>query len=93
MAIETSFLNNIAAGKGCKYFDSQDIVTGLKFQSLVIQEDTVIEEAYDNNGLDLVAYWGVASKTLKQGAFLSIPLNTWIEQLELTSGSVIGYNA
>lgn len=92
MAVETSFLNNIAGGKGCKYTASTSAVTG-NWGSLVIQaDDTTIAAATDIHGLDLVAYWGVDSVNLPKGAFLTVPVNKPIKSITLTDGAVILYN-
>jgi hypothetical protein len=90
--IDTSLLNAIAGGKGSYLIHDTNANTG-KWSSLVIQEDTVIAAATDNNGLNLLTYWNVSGETLKQGAFLSVPLTTTIASVTLTSGAVIGYNA
>lgn len=90
--IETSLLNAIAGGKGSYLIYDTSANTG-KWSSLVIQEDTVISAATDNKGNNLVTYWNISGETLKQGAFLSVPLNSQIVSVTLTSGAVIGYNA
>lgn len=93
MAVETSFLNNIAAGKGCKYIANTSANTG-NWGSIVIQADnTTIASATDINGRDLVAYWGVSAANLPKGAFLSVPINAPIKAITLTDGSIIAYNA
>lgn len=93
MAIETSLLNNIAGGKGCKYTASTSAVVG-NWGSLVIQvDDTTIAAATDINGLDLVAYWGVGSVNLPKGAFLTVPIDAPIKSITLNDGAVILYNA
>jgi hypothetical protein len=90
--IDTSLLNAIAGGKGSKLIHNTSANTG-KWSSLVVQEDTVISAATDNKENDLVAYWSVSGETLNQGAFLSVPLNSQIVSITLTSGAVIVYNA
>jgi hypothetical protein len=92
MGVEVSYLQQIAGGKGSYLIHNTSANTG-KWSSLVAQEDTVIAAALDNNGRDLIAYWNISGEVIKQGAFLSVPINTQIVSVTLTSGSVIGYNA
>lgn len=92
MGVEVSYLQQIAGGKGSYLIHDTSANMG-RWSSLVVQEDTVIAAAVDNNGRDLLAYWNVSGETLKQGAFLSVPIDTQIVSVTLTSGAVIGYNS
>jgi len=92
MGVEVSYLQQIAGGKGSYLIHDTSANKG-RWSSLVVQEDTVIAAALDSAGRDLLTYWNVSGETLKQGAFLSVPINIQIVSVTLTSGAVIGYNA
>lgn len=92
MAVETSFLNNIAGGKGCKYIADTNDHEG-NWGGLVIQvDDTTITKATGIDGSDLLDYWGVDSVDLPKGAFLTVPVNKPIKSIALGVGAVILYN-
>ena len=64
------------------------VVTGVKHEALVVQEDTVFS-AFFVNGVDVLSARGMGGVTFKQGAFL--PGGQDITGWTITSGSVIAY--
>lgn len=64
------------------------VVTGVKHEALVVQEDTVFS-AFFVNGVDVLIARGMNGVTFKQGAYL--PGGQDITGWTITSGSVIAY--
>jgi len=93
-SVVASFFNRVTGAKGCKHINAADgAVSGLKFSSIVVQEDTAFTAITGSDGSDLIAYWGISGKTLKQGALLTTKLGVSVEAVEIdTAGSIIGYN-
>lgn len=93
-SVVASFFNRVTGARGCKHINAADgAVSGLKLSSIVIQEDTVFTTITASDGSDLIAYWGILGKTLKQGALLTTKLGVTVETIEIdTAGSIIGYN-
>jgi len=61
------------------------------FKALVIREDTVIASWTDEDGFDLVAYYGISAVTLLvTDPVLRVPGGKVTGELTLTSGSVFG---
>ena len=93
-SVVASFFNRVTGAKGCKHIDAADgAVSGLRFSSILVQEDTEFTTITGSDGSDLIAYWGISGKTLKQGALLTTKLGVSVEAVEIdTAGSIIGYN-
>ena len=93
-SVVASFFNRVTGAKGCKHINAADgAVSGLRFSSIVVQEDTAFTTITGSDGSDLIAYWGISGKTLKQGALLTTKLGVSVEAVEIdTTGSIIGYN-
>ena len=85
-SVVASFFNRVTGAKGCKHINVADgSVSGVRFSSIIVQEDTDCS--------DLIAYWGISGKTLKQGALLTTKLGITAVTVDLdTAGSIIGYN-
>jgi hypothetical protein len=64
------------------------VVTGVKHEALVVQEDTVFS-AFFVNGVDVLTDRGMSGVTFTKGAFLAGGQD--ITGFTITSGSVIGY--
>jgi len=66
---------------GDEHFDSH--------RAILVRENTVVEEWLAEDGTDLVAFYGIASKTLfVTDPALLIPSGSNGAKLELTSGSI-----
>lgn len=93
-SVVASFFNRVTGAKGCKHINAADgAVSGLRFSSILVQEDTAFTTITGSDGSDLIAYWGISGKTLKQGALLTTKLEVSVEAVEIdTAGSIIGYN-
>lgn len=93
-SVVASFFNRVTGAKGCKHINAADgAVSGLRFSSVVVQEDTAFTTITGSDGSNLIAYWGISGKTLKQGALLTTKLGVSVEAVEIdTAGSIIGYN-
>lgn len=64
------------------------VVTGVKHEALVVQEETVFS-AFFVNGVDVLSARGMSGITFVQGAFL--PGGQDITGWTITSGSVLAY--
>ena len=64
------------------------VVSNVKHEALVVQEDTVFSTFFVN-GVDVLSARGMSGVTFKQGAFL--PGGQDITGWTITSGSVIAY--
>jgi hypothetical protein len=64
------------------------VVTGVKHEALVVQEDTIFSSFFVN-GVDVLTARGMSGVTFAQGAYLPGGLD--ITGFTITSGSVIGY--
>lgn len=64
------------------------VVTGVKHEALVVQEDTVFSTFFVN-GVDVLTARGMSGVTFAQGAYL--PGGQDITGWTITSGSVIAY--
>jgi len=64
------------------------VVSGVKHEALVVQEDTVFS-AFFVNGVDVLSARGMSGVTFAQGAYLpgGLDITGWT----ITSGSVIAY--
>jgi hypothetical protein len=64
------------------------VVTGVKYEALVVQEDTEFS-AFFINGVDVLTARGMSGVTFVQGAYLpgGLDITGWT----ITSGSVIAY--
>lgn len=93
-SVVASFFNRVTGAKGCKHINAADgAVSGLKLSSIVVQEDTAFTTITGSDGSDLIAYWGISGKTLKQGALFTTKLGVTVSTVEIdTAGSIIGYN-
>ena len=93
-SVVASFFNRVTGAKGCKHINVADgSVSSVRFSSIIVQEDTDFATITGSDGSDLIAYWGISGKTLKQGALLTTKLGVTVVTVDLnTAGSIIGYN-
>jgi len=81
------FNSLMLADHGGKLIDDADEHTD-SHRAILIREDSVVEEWLAEDGTDLVAYYGIASKTLLvTDPALLIPSGSMGAKFELTSGS------
>jgi len=59
--------------------------------ALIAQEDTTFADLLDNFGGDLLISLNLSGKTLKAGAYISVPDNISIDLVKISLGSVICY--
>jgi hypothetical protein len=79
---------SLAVGtSGFKRYGS-GVVTGVKHEALVVQEDTIFATFFIN-GVDVLSERGMSGVTFAQGAYLpgGLDITGWT----ITSGSVIAY--
>ena len=92
-------LNRLAGLGGCELIDDTTEVRGKNYDMIVIQEDTVIATLTgtkgdgDKTATNFLTTIGLGSATLKQGLIITVPAGSFIDTLELTSGSVMAYKA
>jgi hypothetical protein len=91
-SLVASFFNRVTGSKGCKFQDNAAGTTAVKFSSFIAQEDTTFTAITGSNGTDLMAYFNLTGKTIKQGALFTAPLGEHITVCHVATGSVIGYN-
>jgi hypothetical protein len=91
--IEDSLLR--LAPRDQKYFSGTDAFTSLNLRTILIHTSAVIAACdgldSDNNAIDFVARWGIGGATLSPNFSFSVPAGWRITSLDLTSGTVIGY--
>lgn len=84
------FKSIMLAENGAKLIDDTNADT-YAYRAIVIREDTVIEAWTDCDGLDLIAFYGIASETLfVTDPVLLVPHNKLSKSIKLTSGSIWG---
>ena len=79
----------IAVGSGGFKRHGVETVTTVKYNALVVQEDTVFTE-FKVNGISFLSANGMSGVTFKQGAFLPAEAG-FITDFTISSGSVIAY--
>lgn len=84
----------IAGSQGFKYHAAAT-VTGVSYDALVVQEDTVFTSFTVTpdfqTGSNVLSARGMSGVTFKQGAFLPAGKGSKITAFTISSGSVIGY--
>tara|TARA_R100001244_G_scaffold56079_2_gene47877 strand:+ start:1484 stop:1780 length:297 start_codon:yes stop_codon:yes gene_type:complete len=92
-------LNRLAGLGGCELIANTTERTGKNYDMIAIQEDTVIATLTgtkgdsDKTATNFLTTIGLGSATLKQGLIIAVPAGSFIDTLELTSGSVMAYKA
>jgi hypothetical protein len=91
---QTPSIDIIAGGDGFKHH-SAATVTGVSYDALVVQEDTVFTSftvtPNFQSGANVLSDRGMSGVTFKQGAFLPAGKGQKITGFVISSGSVIGY--
>lgn len=87
-----SLLNQINGGaSGSPLYAAGSNVTDKKHTKLVVNADCTFNVLKDNTGADLLALFNYSGQTLKAGAVI-LPLGgTYIAEIKIATGSVIGY--
>ena len=87
--------NRVSAFQGCELIADTTARTGKVFYGFIVQEDTIIATLTGGTSGETSTNWltliGLSGKTLKQGALILVPLDNYITNITLTSGSVIAY--
>tara|TARA_R110000796_G_scaffold44730_3_gene108940 strand:- start:1072 stop:1386 length:315 start_codon:yes stop_codon:yes gene_type:complete len=83
-------LNNIIATGGFKNLTGTGAHASLTGYAVVVQEDTVFT-GFDVDSVDKMSSYGLASVTLKAGAYLPAPKGSVITGLRMSSGSCVIY--
>lgn len=84
-------------GNGSELIANTSARTGKAYETLIVQEDTVISvltggnDSTDDNSTNYLTEQGLSGATLKQGAIISAPVGQVFKSLTLTSGSLIAY--
>jgi len=81
----------ITGSKGSKVLTGTGAHTSLGGYCFIVQEDTVIT-VFEVGGVDSLAAYGLSGTTLKAGAYISVPEQSTITAITMSSGSVIIYN-
>lgn len=88
-----TFEGRLSGANGCLLIDDTGAKTGLDFDTIIAQEDTVISvlTGTDSNGnaVDFKVTQNV--DTVKTNALIVVPIGATITAITLTSGSVICY--
>lgn len=91
---QTPSIDIIAGADGFKYH-SASTVTGVEYDALVVQEDTVFTSftvtPNFQTGSNVLSDRGMTSVTFQQGTFLPAGKGKKITGFVISSGSVIGY--
>lgn len=84
---DTEFKSIMLSDHGAKLIDDGAEYTD-SHRAIVIREDSVVEEWEDEDGFDLVAFYGIGTKTLLvSDPVLLVPGGKIGGKFELTSGS------
>ena len=84
--------NSFAAGyTGCKVISNTSANTG-EFRGFIVNDDAIVSAILDENGSSILSALGLASVTLRSGAYISVADGSYISSITLTSGSIILYN-
>lgn len=86
---QISATTGLAVGSGGFKYHGTGAVTSVRYNALVVQEDTVFTE-FKVNGISLLSENNMSGVTFKQGAFLSAEAG-FITDFTVSSGGVIGY--
>jgi len=81
----------ITGSKGSKVLTGTGAHASLGGYCFIVQEDTVIT-VFEVGGVDSLAAYGLSGTTLKAGAYISVPEQSTITAITMSSGSVIIYN-
>ena len=81
----------ITGSKGSKVLTGTGAHTSLGGYCIIVQEDTVIT-TFTVGTTDSLAAYGLSGTTLKAGAYISVPEQSTITAITMSSGSVIIYN-
>lgn len=88
-----TFEGRLSGANGCLLIDDTGAKTGLNFDTIIAQEDTVFSviSGTDSNGnaVDFMVTQNV--DTVKANALILVPMGATIDSITLTSGSVICY--
>jgi hypothetical protein len=86
---QISSATGLAVGSGGFKTHITGVTTGVRYSTLVVQEDTVFTE-FKVNGISILTDNGMSGYTYKQGAYLPAEAG-FITDFTLSAGSVIGY--
>jgi len=81
---------DIIAGGGSFTRHGSGTVTGVSYNAVIPQEDTVFT-SFSINGVNVLSARGMSGVTFKQGAYLPAGNSATITGFVISSGSVIGY--
>jgi len=88
-----TFEGRISGANGCLLIDDTSAHTGLNYDTIIAQEDTVIAllSGTDSNGNAVNFLTAHNVDTVKANALIVVPLGSTITAVTLTSGSIICY--
>lgn len=87
-----SYIGDNVGLKGSKVISGTSPVTG-SFQYFVVNAAAVVSAILDQNGNSLMTSLGLASVSLLTLTKITVPAETTISSITLTSGSVVAYNS
>lgn len=80
-----------------RYIDSTSPITaasGYLFDYVIVNESaTIVSKLVDENGVSLATEWNLTGKEVSQGILLIGKNGARIREIEVTVGSVIGYQS
>lgn len=77
-------------GQGTEYIFGTGAVTGKSYKYLVVNEDATFTVLNDDASLDLLTDLGITTNTVTKGMIIKPRPNTFIEDVTLATGSVVG---
>ena len=81
---------DIIAGGGSFTRHGSGTATGISYNAVIPQEDTIFT-SFSINGVNVLSARGMSGVTFKQGAYLPAGNGVKITGFVISSGSVIGY--
>jgi hypothetical protein len=91
-SLQAASFNRVSGVKGSIHIAAADGATACTIGTFVVQEDSTFTTITGSDGSDLRAILGIGTKTIKAGAVITTRLGIRIINIELATGSIIGYN-
>ncbi len=75
---------------GCKVISNTTATVGA-FQGFVVNEEAIISQVLDKNGVNVTSTMGLTGTTISQGMLITAAKGTYFSSITLVSGSIIVY--
>ena len=84
--------NSFSAGyTGCRVISNTSANTGV-FRGFIVNDDAVVSAILDEGGNSILSSLGLSGVTLRSGLYISVPAESYISSITLSSGSIVVYN-